>query len=122
MWQCLAVLVLATALAPGVAPAQTDADRPTEVVKISVRALDLFDGPSGKLIESLPQREAEKLLPLRVLRVEPNKRLKVSIGGKEVWIDGSAVRTNVVERPPGCDSPPKVASALVTRGSGDKCK
>jgi hypothetical protein len=122
MWRPLTLLALAAVLIAGEAPAQTEADRPTQVVKISVRELDLFDGPTGKPVRSLSKAEAEALLPLGVLRVEPNTRLKVSIKGIDYWIDGSAVRTNVVERPPGCDAAPKVASALVTRGSGDKCK
>jgi hypothetical protein len=58
-----------------------------------------------------------------VLRVEPNKRLKVRLqDGREAWVEGRYVRTNAVQKEFGCEpSPTQDATTLSTRGLGGGC-
>lgn len=118
--QGLAIWAIAV-LSPIAALAQPSQGTPaTKVTEISVPALDLFNGPSGQRIGSLPKDQVK--LPLDVLRVEPNKRLKIRLDGREVWIEGSAVRTNKAHGVAPCEPPPRQVTALATRGSGEGCK
>ena len=126
MWQRILVpLLIGLAAATAFAQPAKEPAPAMQIVGVRVPALDLFDGPQGKRIETLPTERVP--LPLPVLAVEPNKRLRVRLpDGRVVWVEARYVRTDgdaATQKTPGCEpAPSQKVTALSTRGLGEGCK
>jgi hypothetical protein len=110
---------------------QRPGEPPMQIVDVEGSKLDLFDGKDGRRIDSVPRERVLPLLPLKVLLVEPNKRLKITFPGSDrpVWVERRQVRTNEIRETQGAcpagtrEAPPKLASSMIaTRGLGETCR
>lgn len=131
MWKLALAGCLMMSLSSGAALAQEKSARPpSQIIDIEGPRLDLFDGKAGKRTESIPRERVLPLLPLKVLFVEANKRLKIQLPGKDgpVWVDKRQVRTDEPREAGACpgntpEPPPKMASSmLASRGLGESCR
>lgn len=123
--------LVATGLLPGgslAAFAQAvpaTAGKTATVVAVTVPALDLYD-EKGTKIGSMAK--AQIPVPLAIEMEAPNKRLRVKLGGKSVWIERRFVRVEggTTTKLP-CDrtassTGSRHVTALSTRGLDEGCR
>ena len=133
MWKVAALagcMVLGVSGGGGLAQ-EKPGEPPLQIVDVEGSKLDLFDGKDGRRIDSVPRERVLPLLPLKVLLVEPNKRLKIIFPSSDrpVWVERRQVRTNEIRETQGAcpagtrEAPPKLASSMIaTRGLGETCR
>ena len=132
MWTGVLAACMVLGLAFGAGLAQEKGSEPAlQIVDVEGSKLDLFDAKDGRRIESVPRERVLPLLPLKVLVVEANKRLKIAFPGSErpLWVERRQVRTNEIRETQGAcpagtrEAPPKLASSMIaTRGLGEICR
>lgn len=108
----------------GIAPAPAPAQSLGQVTAISAPILDVYYTPAAERADDTIPRE-KIALPLEVQDIASNKRLKVTLGRKAVWIDRGVVRTKGVQAEPTCETraeSPPTPSVLAPRGLGKGCK
>jgi hypothetical protein len=132
MWKVVVTACMLLGLASSAGLAQEKGSEPAlQIVDVEGSKLDLFDAKDGRRIDSVPRERVLPLLPVKVLVVEPNKRLKITLPGSErpVWVERRQVRTNEIRETQGAcpagtrEAPPKIASSMIaTRGLGEICR
>jgi len=133
MWKCVLATNLVLVLACGAGLAQEKGSAPPlQIIDVEGAKLDLFDAKDGRRIDTVPRERVLPMLPLKVLIIEPNKRLKIVFPGSErpVWVERRQVRTNEMGETQGAcpaagtrEAPPKLASSMIaSRGLGEICR
>jgi hypothetical protein len=93
-----------------------DATAPVQIKKWKADPVELLDKPDGKVVISKPAAD----MPQTALRTGEGW-LKVSVGGKDYYVDASQARTDLkLSGKPKCDTLNGATGQAASRGLGDE--